>query len=94
MCAYINKLTLMIDSVDTYRGHTKGFEGSILQVVALGLLWARRREGAARPDVRRRVVGRGDEALLRGEPHVRAVGDSQFATYQTNVAVDDSVFKK
>lgn len=27
-------------------------------------------------------------------PHVRAVGDSQFATYQTNVAVDDSVFKK
>jgi hypothetical protein len=27
-------------------------------------------------------------------PHVHAVGDSQFATYQTNVAVDDSVFKK
>ncbi len=27
-------------------------------------------------------------------PHVHAVGDSQFSTYQTNVAVDDSVFKK
>lgn len=27
-------------------------------------------------------------------PHVHAVGDSQFATYQTNVALDDSVFKK
>ena len=27
-------------------------------------------------------------------PHVHAVGDSQFGTYQTNVAVDDSVFKK
>lgn len=27
-------------------------------------------------------------------PHVHAVGDSQFATYQTNIAIDDSVFKK
>jgi hypothetical protein len=27
-------------------------------------------------------------------PHVHAIGDSQFGTYQTNVAVDDSVFKK
>lgn len=27
-------------------------------------------------------------------PHVHAVGDSQFATYQTNVALDDSVFNK
>lgn len=27
-------------------------------------------------------------------PHVHAVGDSQFGTYQTNVAVDDSVFKR
>lgn len=27
-------------------------------------------------------------------PHVHAVGDSKFATYQTNVAIDDSVFKK
>jgi hypothetical protein len=27
-------------------------------------------------------------------PHVHAVGDSQFGAYQTNVAVDDSVFKK
>jgi outer membrane lipoprotein-sorting protein len=26
--------------------------------------------------------------------HVRAVGDSQFESYQTNVAVDDSVFTK
>ncbi len=27
-------------------------------------------------------------------PHVHAVGDSQFGTYQTNVAVSDAVFKK
>ena len=27
-------------------------------------------------------------------PHVHAVGDSQFAIYQTNIAIDDSVFKK
>ena len=27
-------------------------------------------------------------------PHVRAVADSQYGTYQTNVAVDDSVFTK
>jgi hypothetical protein len=27
-------------------------------------------------------------------PHVHAVGDSLYGTYQTNVAVDDSVFKK
>ena len=41
---HINKFTLMIMSVETYRGHTKGFEGSFLQVLALGLLWARRNE--------------------------------------------------
>jgi outer membrane lipoprotein-sorting protein len=27
-------------------------------------------------------------------PHVHAVGDSRFATYQTNVAIDDTVFTK
>lgn len=27
-------------------------------------------------------------------PHVRAVGDAVYATYETNVALDDSVFKK
>jgi len=41
---HINKLTLMVMSVEMYRGHTKGFEGSLLQVLALALLWARRRE--------------------------------------------------
>lgn len=44
---HINKLTLMIMSVESYRGHTKGFEGSILQILALALLWARRREAPA-----------------------------------------------
>lgn len=44
---HINKLTLMLMSVETYRGHTKGFEGSLLQVLALALLWARRREAPA-----------------------------------------------
>ena len=41
---HINKLTLMVWSVETYRGHTKGFEGSIMEILALALLWARRRE--------------------------------------------------
>lgn len=36
----------------------------------------------------------GEQHVEISIPHVRAVGDSQFATYQTNVAVDDSVFKK
>jgi hypothetical protein len=27
-------------------------------------------------------------------PHYRAVGDSKFGTYQTNIAIDDSVFKQ
>lgn len=27
-------------------------------------------------------------------PHIRAVGDALYAAYETNVAVDDSVFKK
>ena len=44
---HINKLTLMIDSVELYRGHTKGFEGSLMQVVAIALLVARWREKAA-----------------------------------------------
>ncbi len=38
---HINKLTLMVNSVEMYRGHTKGFEGSLLTVVALALLVAR-----------------------------------------------------
>ena len=44
---HINKLTLMLNSVETYRGHTKGFEGSLLEVVAIALLVARWREKAA-----------------------------------------------
>jgi hypothetical protein len=43
---HINKLTLMFLSVETYRGHTKGFEGSLLQIVALALLVARAVERA------------------------------------------------
>ena len=34
----INKLTLMVDSIELYRGATKGFEYSWMIVVALGLL--------------------------------------------------------
>lgn len=37
---HINKLTLMVGSIEWYRGHTKGFEGSFMQVVALALLVA------------------------------------------------------
>ena len=33
-----SKLTLMLDSVEWYRGHTKGFEFSLIEVVALALL--------------------------------------------------------
>lgn len=47
---HINKLTLMVNSVEMYRGHTKGFEGSLLEVVAVALLVARWREKA--PDFR------------------------------------------
>lgn len=43
---HINKLTLMVGSVEMYRGHTKGFEGSLLEVVAIALLVARARERA------------------------------------------------
>jgi hypothetical protein len=41
---HINKITLMILSVETYRGHTKGFEVSFMQAVAIALLVARWRE--------------------------------------------------
>jgi hypothetical protein len=44
---HINKLTLMVGSVELYRGHTKGFEGSLLEVVAIALLVARWREKSA-----------------------------------------------
>jgi hypothetical protein len=44
---HINKLTLMLMSVETYRGHTKGFEFSLLQILSIALLWARRREAPA-----------------------------------------------
>jgi hypothetical protein len=43
---HINKLTLMFQSVEWYRGHTKGYEGCVIHVLALGLLWAGRLGGA------------------------------------------------
>ena len=32
------KLTLMLDSVEFYRGHTKGFEASLIEIVAVALI--------------------------------------------------------
>ncbi|MEI8342565.1 MAG: hypothetical protein WCH43_13660, partial [Verrucomicrobiota bacterium] len=37
---HINKFTLMLDSVETYRGHTKGFEFSFIEILAVALLTA------------------------------------------------------
>ena len=37
------KITLMLNSIETYRGHTKGFEFSFIEVLAVGLLVACRR---------------------------------------------------
>ncbi|GAB5558379.1 MAG: hypothetical protein SynsKO_00260 [Synoicihabitans sp.] len=36
----INRFTLMLDSIETYRGHTKGFEASLIVTGALALVWA------------------------------------------------------
>ena len=40
--------TLMLDSIETYRGHTKGFEFNFIEVIALGLAlaawWEKRRD--------------------------------------------------
>ena len=38
--AHINKFTLMLNSVETYRGHTKGFEASLIVVLAMGMVLA------------------------------------------------------
>ena len=37
---HINKITLMLGSIETYRGHTKGFEANFIAVLALALLVA------------------------------------------------------
>lgn len=40
--------TLMLDSITTYRGHTKGFEFNLIEAIALGLslaaLWEKRQD--------------------------------------------------
>ncbi len=43
---HINKFTLMLDSVEMYRGHTKGFEFSFIEILALALIVA---SAAGRP---------------------------------------------
>lgn len=35
-----SKITLTLGSIDTYRGHTKGFEGSLIEVLAIALIVA------------------------------------------------------
>jgi hypothetical protein len=37
---HINKLTVMFLSDEFYRGHTKGYEGSLLSILAFALLWS------------------------------------------------------
>jgi uncharacterized membrane protein YsdA (DUF1294 family) len=44
MTAWVpSKFTLMVDSIDRYRGHTKGFEGSLIEVLAIALIVAAHR---------------------------------------------------
>jgi len=38
--AQINKIILMLNSVEFYRGHTKGFEASLIVAGSLALVWA------------------------------------------------------
>lgn len=44
---HINKLTLVLGSIEWYRGHTKGYEASLITVLALALLIAARLERRA-----------------------------------------------
>jgi hypothetical protein len=44
---HINKLTLMLGSIEWYRGHTKGYEASLITLLALALLIAARLERRA-----------------------------------------------
>lgn len=41
-------LTLMLDSIETYRGHTKGFEASLIEVLALALAISAKRRSRER----------------------------------------------
>lgn len=54
---HINKITLMLGSIETYRGHTKGFEANFIAVLGLALLFAGMLEKA--PGFRWRVPGAG-----------------------------------
>jgi hypothetical protein len=49
------KLTLMLDSIEFYRGHTKGFEFSLIEVVAIALIVSAARN--RRPSERRLPPG-------------------------------------
>ena len=44
-----SKITLMVDSIEKYRGHTKGFEGSFIEVLAVALIFAARKTNERRP---------------------------------------------
>jgi len=37
---HINKFTLMLGSIETYRGHSKGFEFSFIEILAVALIYA------------------------------------------------------
>jgi hypothetical protein len=54
---HINKISLMLGSIETYRGHTKGFETNFISVLALALLVALALERA--PGFRWRAPGVG-----------------------------------
>lgn len=45
---HINKITLMLASTEAYRGHTRGFEFSFLDVIAIALLVASTRQRTTR----------------------------------------------
>lgn len=48
---YPSKLTLMVDSMELYRGHTKGFEFSLMVVVGIALLVAAWRDQVGRTTI-------------------------------------------
>ena len=54
------KFTLMLNSIETYRGHAKGFEFSFIEVLAISLIVA----AMKRPDAKPKLLVPGASAYL------------------------------
>jgi O-antigen ligase len=69
--------TFMIGSIETYRGHAKGFEVSMLEVLSIALVvaaWLEARRSTGAPLERRRVPGLGLYWLWCGIAALTAIG--------------------